>query len=99
PTTTVEHAELFVHPSVYDVPGTNMAPEYICSFRGRHVDHKDKLDKMWAFYDQTNNEDFAVCERVQVGVTARAYQGGRMTFRFEETIHRFQNMVADYMTR
>ncbi|RHZ42392.1 hypothetical protein DYB26_005298 [Aphanomyces astaci] len=94
PTTTVEHAELFVHPSVYDVPGTIMAPKHIkiCSFRGKHVDHKDKLDKMWAFYDQTNNEDFAVCERVQVGVMARAYQGGRMTFRFEETIHRFQNM-------
>jgi hypothetical protein len=23
--------------------------------------------------------------------------GGRMSFRFEETIHRFQNMVADHM--
>ena len=25
------------------------------------------------------------------------YEGGRMAFRFEETIHRFQNMLADYM--
>ncbi|CAK4660352.1 hypothetical protein LEN26_006895 [Aphanomyces euteiches] len=81
PKTTVEHAELFVHPNVFEVP-----------------DHREKLDKMWAFYDRTNQEDFNICERVQVGVGARAYQGGRMTFRFEETIHRFQNMVADYMT-
>ncbi|KAF0696494.1 Aste57867_12750 [Aphanomyces stellatus] len=81
PTTTVEHAELFVHPNVFEDP-----------------DHKEKLDKMWAFYDQTNQEDFNICERVQVGVKAQAYQGGRMTFRFEETIHRFQNLVADYMT-
>ena len=33
-----------------------------------------------------------------LGIQARAYPGGRMTYRFEEPLHRFQNMVADYMT-
>ncbi|EQC31573.1 hypothetical protein, variant 2 [Saprolegnia diclina VS20] len=81
PNTTTEHAELLVHPNVYDAP-----------------DAEAKLQKMWDFYDMTNNQDLSICERVQVGIKAKNYKGGRMTFRFEETIHRFQNMVADYMT-
>ena len=46
---------------------------------------------------ETNLEDIAACEAVQEGVVSERYEGGRMSFRFEETIHRFQNMVADHM--
>ena len=56
-----------------------------------------RIDGMWEFYKQTNIEDIVACEAVQEGVKSRMYQGGRMSFRFEETIHRFQNMVADHM--
>lgn len=58
-----------------------------------------KLDDMYAFYDLTNRQDIQACEMVQDGVRVRDYQGGRMAFQFEETIHRFQNMVADYVRR
>jgi choline monooxygenase len=45
-----------------------------------------------------NVQDVAAVEGVQQGLQARAYPGGRMCYRFEEPIHRFQNMVIDRMT-
>ncbi|HEX2728676.1 MAG TPA: hypothetical protein VHM16_02910, partial [Rubrobacteraceae bacterium] len=36
-------------------------------------------------------------ERVQQGISNPAYRGGRMCYRFEEPLHRFQNMVIDKM--
>jgi len=57
-----------------------------------------KLDEIFAFYDMVNLQDVRAVERVQLGVQSRAYRGGRMSYRFEEPLHRFQNMVADYMT-
>lgn len=62
------------------------------------ADSDTKLDEIFAFYDMVNLQDVRAVERVQEGIQARAYRGGRMTFRFEEPLHRFQNMVADYMT-
>ena len=47
---------------------------------------------------QHQAENQLAVERVQRGIQARAYQGGRMCFRFEESIHRFQNIVIDLMT-
>lgn len=55
------------------------------------------LDRMAAFWDEVNREDIAIVERVQRGLAARAYPGGRMCYRFEEPLHRFQNMVIDRM--
>ena len=40
---------------------------------------------------------FEAVERVQKGISNRVYPGGLMCERFEETIHRFQNMVIDRM--
>ena len=34
---------------------------------------------------------------MQEGLENPAYRGGRMCFRFEEPLHRFQNMVIDKM--
>jgi hypothetical protein len=50
-----------------------------------------------AFWDEVNREDIAIVERVQQGLADPAYTGGRMCYRFEESVHRFQNMVIDRM--
>jgi choline monooxygenase len=54
----------------------------------------EQLEKFW---DLVNRQDLEIVERVQEGVENPAYRGGRMCFRFEEPLHRFQNMVIDRM--
>ena len=54
----------------------------------------DQLDKFW---DLVNRQDLGIVERVQQGLENPAYRGGRMCFRFEEALHRYQNMIADKM--
>jgi choline monooxygenase len=49
------------------------------------------------FWDEVNSEDIGIVERVQLGLADPAYTGGRMCYRFEESVHRFQNMVIDRM--
>jgi choline monooxygenase len=34
---------------------------------------------------------------VQLGLADPAFTGGRLCYRFEESVHRFQNMVVDRM--
>ncbi len=58
---------------------------------------EDEIERLASFWDEVNHEDIAIVERVQRGVSNRAYRGGRMCYRFEEPLHRFQNMVADRM--
>ncbi|HZW30556.1 MAG TPA: SRPBCC family protein, partial [Isosphaeraceae bacterium] len=53
---------------------------------------------IFTFWDAVNAQDIAAVERVQKGLAASAYPGGRMCFRFEESIHRFQNIIIDLMT-
>ena len=60
-------------------------------------DAEKKIDEIFAFYDMVNLQDILAVERVQQGIQVQAYQGGRMCHRFEEPVHRFQNMVIDYM--
>jgi len=57
-----------------------------------------KLAALSDYWDMVNKQDILAVERVQAGIRASAYPGGRMCFRFEEPIHRFQNMVIDRMT-
>jgi choline monooxygenase len=57
-----------------------------------------KCAAIFAFWDMVNAQDIAAVERVQKGLVAAAYPGGRMCFRFEEPIHRFQNIIIDLMT-
>ena len=45
-----------------------------------------------------NAQDVGLVERVQQGLQSRAYRGGKLCFRFEEPVHRFQNMLIDLMT-
>lgn len=55
------------------------------------------LDQLEKFWDLVNRQDLEIVERVQDGIENPAYRGGRMCFRFEEPLHRFQNMVIDRM--
>jgi choline monooxygenase len=56
-----------------------------------------EVETLLSFWDEVNNEDISIVERVQAGVADPAYTGGRMCYRFEESVHRFQNMVIDRM--
>ncbi len=56
-----------------------------------------EVEGLLAFWDEVNREDIAIVERVQAGLADPAYTGGRMCYRFEEPVHRFQNMVVDRM--
>ncbi|HZE04261.1 MAG TPA: aromatic ring-hydroxylating dioxygenase subunit alpha, partial [Solirubrobacteraceae bacterium] len=54
-------------------------------------------DALAAFWDEVNREDIEIVERVQEGIDTTPFPGGRMCYRFEEPVHRFQNMVIDRM--
>ena len=54
-------------------------------------------DQLECFWDLVNRQDLEIVERVQQGITNPAYTGGRMCYRFEEPLHRFQNMIIDRM--
>ena len=53
-------------------------------------DPSDAVD----FWDLTNRQDWAVCERQQVGTRSRAYRAGRYSL-MEDMVHAFDLMVAD----
>ena len=53
-------------------------------------DPSDAVD----FWDLTNRQDWAVCERQQVGTRSRAYVPGRYSL-MEDMVHAFDLMVAD----
>jgi len=55
------------------------------------------IDRLAGFWDAVNREDIAIIERVQRGLETTPFPGGPMCYRFEESIHRFQNMVIDRM--
>lgn len=60
-------------------------------------DAGEALDQLEKFWDLVNRQDLEIVERVQEGIANPAYRGGRMCFRFEEPLHRFQNMIIDRM--
>lgn len=55
------------------------------------------LAELTRFWDHLNREDIDIVERGQRGVSSDAFPGGPMCYRFEEPLHRFQNMVIDLM--
>jgi choline monooxygenase len=57
----------------------------------------EALERLHSFWDHVNREDIEIVERVQRGISTPEYRGGRMCYRFEEPLHRFQNMVIDRM--
>jgi choline monooxygenase len=75
-----EVAYLLAHPESIEASGASLDAD---------------TDSLLAFWDEVNREDIAIVERVQQGLADPAYTGGRMCYRFEESVHRFQNMVID----
>lgn len=61
-------------------------------------DAQQEIDRVLDFWAMVNNQDIGAVEGVHQGLQSRAYPGGRMCFRFEEPVWRFQNMVIDLMT-
>jgi choline monooxygenase len=57
----------------------------------------EAIEQLATFWDTVNREDIAIVERVQAGLESTPFPGGRLCYRFEESVHRFQNMVADRM--
>jgi choline monooxygenase len=55
------------------------------------------VDELAKFWDTVNREDIGIVERVQAGLSTTPFPGGRLCYRFEESLHRFQNMIADRM--
>jgi choline monooxygenase len=55
------------------------------------------VDGLAEFWDAVNREDIDIVERVQAGLDSTPFPGGRLCYRFEESLHRFQNMVIDHM--
>jgi choline monooxygenase len=55
------------------------------------------VDELVGFWDGVNREDIGIVERVQAGLASTPFPGGRLCYRFEESLHRFQNMVVDRM--
>jgi choline monooxygenase len=53
------------------------------------------IEGLLSFWNAVNHEDIAIVERVQAGLADPSYTGGRMCYRFEEPVHRFQNMLVD----
>jgi choline monooxygenase len=76
---TLESTYLLAHPDV----------------SGAAQDLDRAVDELLGFWDSVNREDIEIVERVQAGLTDPSYTGGRMCYRFEEPVHRFQNMVVD----
>lgn len=58
---------------------------------------EDGIDQLARFWDTVNREDIEIIERVQQGLETTPFPGGRLCYRFEEPLNRFQNMVADRM--
>jgi choline monooxygenase len=61
------------------------------------ADAAEGLDQLDGFWDLVNRQDIEIVQRVQSGITNPTYTGGRMCYRFEEPLHRFQNMIIDRM--
>ncbi len=57
----------------------------------------DGVANLLDFWHLVNTQDIEIVERVQRGLSNPAYEGGPMCYRFEEPVHRFQNMVIDRM--
>jgi choline monooxygenase len=60
-------------------------------------DQQAAIDQLAAFWDRVNREDIRIVERVQRGLDSTPFPGGPMCYRFEEPLHRFQNMIIDRM--
>ncbi len=81
-----EHVDLLVHESVAHAESEAECEAYSKNF-----------EQIFQYWDLVNRQDFEAVQRVQQGLAAIPYPGGRMCHRYEEPIHRFQNILIDRM--
>lgn len=91
---------------------TSLQPDYFLSYRLEPISmtstriiadifvHKEaraeSMQDVFAFWDLTNAEDRAICERQQRGVSAPGYQPGAYSSS-EDGVHAFERRVAEYL--
>ena len=56
-----------------------------------------EVEQLSAFWTLVNNQDIEIVAQLQAGLKMKPYRGGRLCYRFEEPVHRYQNMVIDKM--
>ncbi len=61
------------------------------------ADTERAVEDIAGFWDAVNREDIGIVERVHAGLASTPFPGGRLCYRFEESLHRFQNMIIDRM--
>ena len=90
PGRTIETLRLLVHPGSMKADNTEEenTEEEIA---------EEEIDALLDFWNIINLQDIEIVEKVQKGLGIKAYNGGRMCYRFEEPLHRFQNMIIDRM--
>ena len=54
---------------------------------------RERVESDVTFSDQVQQEDAEICERVQRGLSSRAYDRGRFSVRFEEGVYHFQQLL------
>ncbi|MEM7130579.1 MAG: aromatic ring-hydroxylating dioxygenase subunit alpha [Chloroflexota bacterium] len=80
-------------------PGKTIEDTYIlCHPESLEAEGSDaevkQLDQFWTL---VNNQDIDIVAQVQAGLTMKPYRGGRLCYKFEEPVHRYQNMIIDKM--
>jgi len=90
---------IFVMLTRPEAPGTTVEDTYLLADPDASATPEGEaaVHGLHRFWDQVNREDIEIVERVQRGISTTSYAGGRMCYRFEEPLHRFQNMVVDRM--
>jgi choline monooxygenase len=90
---------LFVMLTLPAAPGSTIEDTFLLAdpVASATADGETAVEGLHAFWDRVNCEDIAIVERVQQGLSTTTYAGGRMCYRFEEPLHRFQNMIVDRM--
>jgi choline monooxygenase len=54
----------------------------------------EDLERSFAFSDEVQREDAAICEAVQRGLRSRFYERGRLSVRRENGVHHFHGLLA-----
>jgi choline monooxygenase len=57
----------------------------------------EELARSFAFSDEVQREDIAICEAVQRGLRSRTYASGRYSLRRENGLHHFHGLLAEFL--
>jgi choline monooxygenase len=59
----------------------------------------EEFARSFAFSDQVQKEDIAICEEVQRGLRSRTYEAGRYSVARENGVHHFHGLLAELIHR